>query len=98
MTDQASKQRYQLIKLELSFFFVSYDSTKNSSIVQSKQKQKDHKCKYSKCSKYIFFFGSFIWYHHIILSIKNKTKIKNKYNIEYPKIDFAFFGLNLFFL
>ena len=26
------------------------------------------------------------------------TKTKNKYKIEYPNIDFAFFGLNLFFL
>ena len=30
------------------------------------------------------------------LSILNE--IKNKYNIEYPKIDFAFLELNLFFL
>ena len=33
----------------------------------------------------------------MILSIKKRTKTKNKYNIEYPNIDFAFFELNYFF-
>ena len=45
-----------------------------------------------------FFFSFFIRCYHIILSAKNRTKIKNRYKIEYPKIVLAFFASNLFFL
>ena len=45
-----------------------------------------------------FLLSFFIRCYHKILSIKKRTNIKNKYKIEYPNIDFAFFALNLFFL
>ena len=46
----------------------------------------------------IFLLSFFIRCYHNILSIKKRTNIRNKYKIEYPNIDFAFFALNLFFL
>ena len=46
-----------------------------------------------------FFF--FVFLSGVIIRfylLRKRTNIKNRYKIEYPNIDFAFFELNLFFL
>ena len=81
----------------LIFFFNHIALSNTPVLYKVKRKEKIIKAIIAK-AVIIFFFCLFIWCYHNILSIKKSTKIKNKYNIEYPNIDLAFLESNLSFL
>ena len=82
----------------LIFFLNHIDLSNTPVLYKVKKKRKIINAIIANAVIRFFSFCFFIRCNHIILSIKKRTKIKNKYNIEYPNIAFATLGLNLFFL